>query len=160
MKQLLKYILSNTIEYQKISETKHSITIALATSISLFDANFIHDNLVLSFIGIFLCLSAVIVSFIALTSHEAIFIRRKHPSAVNSLIFYRYIASLSEEEYGRLLVDKYSFPVGYKFDQFEKDLIQQITALSRRVYMKFVLFNVSVVTLGVGICLSVLATIV
>ena len=151
MKQLLKYILANTIEYQKISETKHSITLALAVSISLFDANFISDNRLICFIGITMCLVAVGVSFVALSSHGAVFIRKGGHKGIKSLIFYKYIATLDDESYGRALVCEYGFPDGYVLDMFERDLIQQIVAMSKRVYMKFWLFNVSVCMLGVGL---------
>ena len=46
MKQLLKYILSQTLEHQKLAETKHSITIALIGAIAVVAINFVSSELI------------------------------------------------------------------------------------------------------------------
>ena len=44
MKQLLKYILSQTLEHQKIAETKHGVGIALTSGFAVIVINFVSSE--------------------------------------------------------------------------------------------------------------------
>ncbi len=159
MKQLLKYILANTIEYQKIAETKHSITIALASGISLFVANFFRNSII-NILAIVFCMVSVVISFVALCASGIVSITRLSSKTHKSLIYYKYICALSEQDYARQLVKKYNFPDQYSLDGFECDLVEQIVALSKRTNTKFVLFNTSIISLCIGIIFGVISVVV
>ncbi len=156
MKQLLKYILSLNIEHQKIAETKHSITIALASGVlvvfvSVLDSVFVSARY-LGYVAVFNCILSIACSFVALSSKDII-VKRKHKwgkQQVN-LTYFKHLSHLDIDEFKQLLLQNYELPQDYKIDNFENDLIKQVLALSKRVNSKYDKFNISLGFLFVSI---------
>lgn len=155
MKQLLKYILSLTIEHQKIAETKHSITLALSSGVIVLISSSITPNVyqkTLCLVSIALCVVAIMFNFFALISKSIVIKRQSFWNKKQSnLTYFKHISKLDFEEYKYLLLQNYGFPQDYEIDYFESDLIKQVMALSKRVNAKYELFNISATMLFLGI---------
>lgn len=156
MKQLLKYILQNILENLKLSEAKHSISIALSSGISVFLANFVNNGSVLGVVAIIFCLLSVIISFFALSSKNIKNFRPKKNRKNYNLTYFKDISFMDEYLYLRHIINSYDFPSSYKPDNFEYDLARQIVATSIRAHSKYSLFNYSLVFLCTGIVVGIL----
>lgn len=160
MKQLLKYILQSNMEHLKISETKHSISLALSSGLCVIIANFLMCAQILCSIAIVFCLLSAISSFFALSSREIVSFKRQKPDTATNLIYFKYICALSEKRYLSELIRDYGFPSDFRPDNFEQDLAREIIAISKRANSKYKLFNVSLLLLATGIIFGMIALIV
>lgn len=148
------------MEHLKISETKHSISLALSSGLSVILANFIMQARIFCSIAIALCLLSAIVSFLALSSREIVSFKRKEPETATNLLYFKYICALSEKRYLNELIRDYGFPTNFKPDNFEQDLAREVIAISKRTNSKYNLFNVSLLLLATGIVFGMVALIV
>ncbi len=163
MKQMLKYISENIIKYLNFAEAKHGIVIALNSGIIIFVAPYLSSNnlpvVLLAAAGVFFCGTSILYGFSALGSRNIRrFKKRAKPEKV-SLVYFKHISLFTVDGYLKAIIEEYGFPKRYKPDSFEKDLAKQIIANSKVTLLKFELFNKSIVSLTLGIILSILAII-
>ena len=157
MKQLLKYILSQLLEHQKIAETKHSIAIALIGGLSVIVVGFVDSKIVLiktlAIIALVFCLLSLLSSFIAVSS-KLINIKGKTNIKENiNYIYFEDIKNFSPSQYLQSIASAYNFPKGYLPDLFELDLAKTIITTAKRTSAKYKLFNVSLLFLFISLML-------
>lgn len=144
MKQTLKYIFDRLEEQLKYAETKHSISITLASALTVFSATYLDSSKplvnVLSAISIIFSLVSVLYSFIALSAKHIRF-DRTHKSQQENLLYFKHIARFSPEDYLKEISLSYPLFKGYKTDQFDLDLSKQVVATAKTISAKFLLFN-------------------
>ena len=144
MKQTLKYIFDRLEEQLKYAETKHSISITLASALTVFSATYLDSSKplvnALSAISIIFSLVSVLYSFIALSAKHIRF-GRTHKSQQENLLYYKHIARFSPEDYLKEIAQSYPLFKGYKTDQFDLDLSKQVVATAKTISAKFLLFN-------------------
>ena len=144
MKQTLKYIFDRLEEQLKYAETKHSISITLASALTVFSATYLDSSKplvnVLSAISIIFSLVSVLYSFIALSAKHIRF-GRTHKSQQENLLYFKHIARFSPEDYLKEIAQSYPLFKGYKTDQFDLDLSKQVVATAKTISAKFLLFN-------------------
>lgn len=144
MKQTLKYIFDRLEEQLKYAETKHSISITLASALTVFSATYLDSSKplvnVLSAISIIFSLVSVLYSFIALSAKHIRF-GRTHKSQQENLLYFKHIARFSPEDYLKEIAKSYPLFKGYKTDQFDLDLSKQVVATAKTISAKFLLFN-------------------
>ncbi len=156
MKQILKYILALNIEHQKMSETKHSITVALASGIIVVLVGWKNNaNLFLTtmwYVAILNCFLSILFSFVALSSKSIVIKSKKHWNKKDiNMTYFKHLAHLDIDEFCIIIKQNYDIPPEYKIDTFETDLIRQILAVSKRVNSKYQIFNISLALLVVGV---------
>lgn len=144
MKQTLKYIFDRLEEQLKYAETKHSISITLASALTVFSATYLDSSKplvnALSAISIIFSLVSVLYSFIALSAKQIRF-GRTHKSQQENLLYFKHIARFSPEDYLKEIALSYPLFKGYKTDQFDLDLSKQVVATAKTISAKFLLFN-------------------
>lgn len=144
MKQTLKYIFDCLEEQLKYAETKHSISITLASALTVFSATYLDSSKplvnALSAISIIFSLVSVLYSFIALSAKHIRF-GRTHKSQQENLLYFKHIARFSPEDYLKEISLSYPLFKGYKTDQFDLDLSKQVVATAKTISAKFLLFN-------------------
>lgn len=144
MKQTLKYIFDRLEEQLKYAETKHSISITLASALTVFSATYLDSSKplvnALSAISIIFSLVSVLYSFIALSAKHIRF-GRTHKSQQENLLYFKHIARFSPEDYLKEIAKSYPLFKGYKADQFDLDLSKQVVATAKTISAKFLLFN-------------------
>ena len=144
MKQTLKYIFDRLEEQLKYAETKHSISITLASALTVFSATYLDSSKplvnALSAISIIFSLVSVLYSFIALSAKSVRF-GRTHKSQQENLLYFKHIARFSPEDYLKEIAQSYPLFKGYKLDQFDLDLSKQVVATAKTISAKFLLFN-------------------
>ncbi len=144
MKQTLKYIFDRLEEQLKYAETKHSISITLASALTVFSATYLDSSKplvnALSAISIIFSLVSVLYSFIALSAKHIRF-GRTHKSQQENLLYFKHIARFSPEDYLKEIAKNYPLFKGYKTDQFDLDLSKQVVATAKTISAKFLLFN-------------------
>lgn len=144
MKQTLKYIFDRLEEQLKYAETKHSISITLASALTVFSATYLDSSKplvnVLSAISIIFSLVSVLYSFIALSAKHIRF-GRTHKSQQENLLYFKHIARFSPEDYLKEIAQSYPLFKGYKTDKFDLDLSKQVVATAKTISAKFLLFN-------------------
>ncbi|HCG58051.1 MAG TPA: hypothetical protein DEV78_02415 [Clostridiales bacterium] len=144
MKQTLKYIFDRLEEQLKYAETKHSISITLASALTVFSATYLDSSKplvnALSAISIIFSLVSVLYSFIALSAKHIRF-GRTHKSQQENLLYFKHIARFSPEDYLKEIAQSYPLFKGYKTDQFDLDLSKQVVATAKTISAKFLLFN-------------------
>ncbi len=144
MKQTLKYIFDLLEEQLKYAETKHSISITLASALTVFSATYLDSSKplvnALSAISIIFSLVSVLYSFIALSAKHIRF-GRTHKSQQENLLYFKHIARFSPEDYLKEIAQSYPLFKGYKTDQFDLDLSRQVVATAKTISAKFLLFN-------------------
>jgi hypothetical protein len=159
MKQTLKYILGVMTEHRKFSEDKHSITIALSSAVIVFFSSFMSNtNQLVQFLAalsIIFALISVLYSFLGLT------VRRKKTSVNRSieegnLLDYKDISKFETERYLQAIKKQYNFPNSLKFDDFDKNLANEVIAMAKTVSSKFLYFNFALLFLALGISCGVL----
>ncbi|MDD4211575.1 MAG: hypothetical protein PHC46_04235 [Clostridia bacterium] len=157
MKQTLKYILSVVMENLKYAESKHAISIALATGIIIFastnleGANFL--GTIFAGLSILFCSISIILSFIALMSRNIKILRKKRITKISdlNLIYFKDISEFGAMNYLEAIIKYYDFPNDYKPDEFEFDIAEQILMNAKVTNIKFNFFNKSIQWLAVGI---------
>ncbi len=147
MKQTLKYIYDKLQEQLKYAETKHSISITLASALTVFTATYLESSTplinALSAISIIFSIVSVLYSFIALSSKKIHFKKNgfsNHHKLVN-LVYFKDISSFSPEDYLNHLSSSYPIFKKYKADNFDLDLSKLVVATSKTIYSKLLLFN-------------------
>ena len=144
MKQTLKYIFDRLEEQLKYAETKHSISITLASALTVFSATYLDSSKplvnALSAISIIFSLVSVLYSFIALSAKHIRF-GRTHKSQQENLLYFKHIARFSPEDYLKEIAKSYPLFKEYKTDQFDLDLSKQVVATAKTISAKFLLFN-------------------
>ena len=144
MKQTLKYIFDRLEEQLKYAETKHSISITLASALTVFSATYLDSSKplvnALSAISIIFSLVSVLYSFIALSAKHIRF-GRTHKSQQENLLYFKHIARFSPEDYLKEIAKSYPLFKGYKTDQVDLDLSKQVVATAKTISAKFLLFN-------------------
>ena len=144
MKQTLKYIFDRLEEQLKYAETKHSISITLASALTVFSATYLDSSKplvnALSAISIIFSLVSVLYSFIALSAKHIRF-GRTNKSQQENLLYFKHIARFSPEDYLKEIAQSYPLFKGYKTDQFDLDLSKQVVATAKTISAKFLLFN-------------------
>lgn len=144
MKQTLKYIYDRMQEQLKYAETKHSISITLASALTVFSATYLDSTKplinALSAVSIIFSLVSVLYSFIALSAKRIHFSKTK-PCNEENLLYFKDIARFSPEDYASEITKKYPLFKGYKCDQFDLDLSRQVVATAKTISAKFLLFN-------------------
>lgn len=147
MKQLLKYILSQLLEHQKIAETKHSVGIALAGGLAVIITSFITSTTVIvkifAIISLVFCLLSLMFSFLAVSSKLiSIKVKRKTNKSINYL-YFEDIKNFTPKAFLGGIAKAYNFPAEYEPDVFEMDLAKTIIITSKRISSKYNLFNIS-----------------
>ena len=157
MKQTLKYILSVVMENLKYAESKHGVSIALATGIIIFAssnlATLILLNIIFSGLAIFFCAVSIGFSFLALMSRNIRISKTKEVTATKdlNLVYFNDIRDFDAPNYLEAIINYYDFPKNYKPDEFEVDLAEQILLNAKVTSLKFNFFNKSIEWLAVGI---------
>lgn len=158
MKQTLKYILEKLLQLRKFAEDKHSITIALASAVTVFFASFIESRdtfiLFLSSLSIIFSLISVISSFFALMA-KRVRTQTKKSASDGDLVDYKNICKFDSETYLKTMIKQYGFEKTYKIDDFDRDLARQIISTAKVIKQKLSFFNISLVFLGLGLILGV-----
>lgn len=148
MKQTLKYIYERLYEQIKYAEAKHSVSIALASALTVFSATYLNNSLtvvtVLSAISIIFSLISVIYSFLALSVHNFSTKRNRANKRTNNYLYYRNIARFDEKTYLDEIMKNYPFLKGYKPDAFDYDLANQVITTSKAISQKFTFFNFAI----------------
>ena len=157
MKQLLKYILSQTLEHQKIAETKHGVGIALTSGFAVIVINFVgSENAFIkssSIISLVFCILSLAMSFMAVGSKLIKVKEKLKEKEIVNYIYFNDIKNFSPLQYLDELSIAYDFPKGYIPDSFEIDLAKTIISISQRTAAKYKLFNISIALLFASIIL-------
>lgn len=144
MKQPLKYIYERLFDNLKYAETKHSITMTLASAVIAFASTFFSDNSLINILSsatIMLALISVIYSFIALISREVRIKIHSGEIKQNNLMFYKTIMKYDEMSYVKKIKKEYNLPTSYKVDEMDLDLARQVISTAKLLYIKFSYFN-------------------
>lgn len=150
MKQTLKYIYHQLFETMKFAETKHSITITIATAIVAFATTFFSDNVTVNLLSsacIMFALISIIYSFVALTLRRNVVPKRNKIKSKINLLDYHVITSFDEYSYVQTIKEMYKLPNAYKPDDFDFDLARQVIITARAIKVKLGCFNYSLVFL-------------
>lgn len=154
MKQTLKYIYERLFENLKYAETKHSITMTIASAIIAFSSTFFSQDRLINILTsttIMLSLLSIIYSFIALLSRKIEPKNEGRISKHNNLMYYKTIKDFTTKEYVKALQKKYEFPSDYKTDEMDMDLARQVITTAKLVNLKFNYFNFSLIYLFVSL---------
>lgn len=154
MKQTLKYIYERLFEDLKYAETKHSITMTIASAVIAFASTFFSNNYVLNILSsacILLALISIIYSFIALLSRNVHVSHKEKVVNKNNLMLYKTIKEYSDISYCKKLKVSYKLPKDYKIDEIDLDLARQVISTAKLVNLKFSYFNFSLVFLFLSI---------
>lgn len=147
MKQTLKYIYERFYEEVKYADTKHSISLTLASALAVFSATYLSDStpviVIISASSIIFSLISVLYSFCALYVKEYKTEKTKKIQRCD-LLSYKTISKFGEEEFLSVLVKEYPFVKNYKPDNFDCDLAKQVIRSAKAIKHKFSLFNYSI----------------
>lgn len=160
MKQTLKYIYERQIELMRYAETKHSITITLASAVIAFVSTLFSESQLLnifSSVSIVLALISIIYSFVALSAKKTS-VRKKNPNNHKiNLMRYSSIIHYDEHSYVSDIKTSYGFPTTYKPDEFDYDLARQVIVTAKSVWIKFTYFNFALVFLFLSVLSAIIA---
>ncbi len=149
MKQLLKYILAEIFEHQKLAETKHGVGIALTSGIAVVIIGFISSGNIfvrlLAMVALSFCLMSLLLSFMAVSSKLIKVKEKNKKKEIVNYMYFKDIKNFSPLQYLDELSRAYDFPEGYTPDSFEIDLAKTIISLSQRTSSKYSLFNYSLI---------------
>lgn len=163
MKQTLKYIYERLYEQLKYAETKHSISLTLATALAVFSATYLRSNsgfiLVLSGSSIIFALISIFYSFIALFAKTVHVKDNGKDRHLTNLLFYKTIIKYERDDFLHELIKTYPFPKNYQPDAFDKDLASSIIATARVLNRKFQTFNYAITFLVFSIICQVIVVI-
>lgn len=159
MKQTLKYIYERLFDSLRYAETKHSITMTIASAVIAFSSTFFSNNSavnILTSASIMLSLISIIYSFIALLSRD-VKIKQNIGKDVkrNNLMNYKTIIQYSDVEYVKKLKKEYQLPASYKPDEMDLDLARQVITTAKLVSIKFSYFNYALVYLFLSIICAI-----
>lgn len=147
MKQTLKYIYDKLYEQVKYAEAKHSISITLASALTVFSATYLANEAslikALSAISIIFSLISVLYSFLALSVHNLSLKRfkPKREAGEGNLLYYNYIKKFDEKSYVEEITRQYPFLKGYRADNLDFNLARQVITTAKAISQKFLFFN-------------------
>lgn len=144
MKQTLKYIYERLFENLKYAETKHSITMTIASAVIAFMSTFFSDNNfinILTSATIMLALISIIYSFVALLSREVSIPKIDKEITRKNLMHYKTILLYTPQGYTKKIKKEYNLPPSYKVDEMDIDLARQVISTAKLVNIKFSYFN-------------------
>ena len=150
MKQTLKYIYERLFENLRYAETKHSITMTIASAVIAFASTFFSDNNIVNIITsacIMLALLSILYSFIALLSRKVKVSHKEKNDTHQNLMLYSTIKNFSDISYCKKIKTAYNLPPSYKIDEMDLDLARQVITTAKLVNLKFSYFNFSLVFL-------------
>lgn len=154
MKQLLKYILTQVFEQQKQAETKLGVVIALIGGVAVVMLNVkVSNNIYIKIVwycAFIFCVLALIVCLVAVKAKKVQSRRYKKSIEDINYIFYEDIKDFMPGQYLLNIAKAYNFPKDYLPDNFELDLAKSIVSLSKRVYTKNKLLNISFMLLVIS----------
>ena len=147
MKQTLKYIYERFYEEVRYADTKHSISLTLASALAVFSATYLTDTtpviVIVSASSIIFSLVSVLYSFFALYAKEYKTTKTRRMNS-SDLLSYKTVANFGEDEFLQTLVKEYPFVKNYKPDNFDYDLARQVIRSAKAIKHKFSLFNFSI----------------
>ena len=159
MKQTLKYIYERLFDNLRYAETKHSITMTIASAVIAFASTFFSDVSsinILSSACIMLSLISIIYSFIALLSREVKVKSKETEVKRNNLMHYKTIVLYSDVSYVKAIKKQYALPSSYKHDEMDLDLARQVISTAKLVKIKFSYFNFALVYLFLSLVCGIL----
>ncbi len=163
MKQTLKYIYEILFEENKYAETKHSVSLTLATALTVFSASYLQNkNLLVTFLSslaIIFSLISVFYSFIALSA-KTIKIKNRSRKTSNNLLWYKDISRYDAQTYIAELKKTYPFPKNYKADKMDLDLAMEVIITSKVIYSKFLYFNFALIFLFLSVVCEVAVVVI
>lgn len=137
------------IDWLKYAEAKNAVLVAFDSTVSLAIAGFLMGKMRIAFVpewylqlSLILFVGGAAISLISFLPQLVQFrINKKvHHNDINPL-FFADIAKLSEDEYARLLRERYG--VDREFSQYEQDIINQIVYNSKIAVIKFKAFSLA-----------------
>jgi len=159
MKQTLKYIYERLLDSFKMAETKHSITIALASGVIIFGSTFLSQTNTtaksLSTACVAFALISILYGFIALSARKIKLPKNKKPKTYENLMYFKDIIKYDEYNYVNEIKKRYNFPNAYKPDELDLDLARMIITLAKVVNLKYLYFNLSLIFLFISVLLGV-----
>lgn len=158
MKQTLKYIYQTLFENLKYAETKHSITMTIASAVIAFASTYFSNNKLINILAsatIMLALISIIYSFVALLSRNIKLSKQDLDTKSKNLMSYRTIKNYTETGYTQKIKKQYDFPKDYEIDEMDIDLAREVISIAKLVNLKFSYFNYALFFLF----LSILCTI-
>ncbi|MDD4408868.1 MAG: hypothetical protein PHC47_03400 [Clostridia bacterium] len=159
MKQTLKYIYERLLDSFKMAETKHSITIALASAVIIFGSTFFEQQDILIKTLAAACVAFALISilygFVALSARRIKLPYDKKPKKINNMMYYKIIIQFDEYSYVEEMIKRYKFPSSYKPDNLDYDLARQVIALAKVVNLKYLYFNLSLIFLFLSVMLGI-----
>lgn len=151
MKQTLKYIYNILYEQLKYAETKYSISITLASALTVFSATYLKNFppliTALSAISIIFSLISVGYGFLAISSKRLSQKKYVKIDKKLNLVYHKDIGKLNVKNYIEELIKNYPFLKGYQADNFDYDLARQVIDTAKNITQKYTFFNFSVVFL-------------
>ena len=159
MKQTLKYIYERLFDNLKYAETKHSITMTIASAVIAFASTFFSNNSLINILTsacIMLALISIIYSFIALLSRNVKVSHKPKKNNHTNLMLYKTIKDFSDISYLEKLKVAYNFPKSYNIDEMDLDLARQVITTAKLVNLKFSYFNFSLVFLFLSLVCGIM----
>ena len=159
MKQTLKYIYERLFDNLRYAETKHSITMTIASGVIAFASTFFSNNNIINILSsacIMLALISIVYSFIALLSREVRISKSDKLHSRNNLMHYKTIKEYSELAYVKKIKHEYGFPSSYKPDEMDLDLARQVISTAKLVRIKLSYFNFALIYLFLSILCGII----
>ncbi len=162
MKEDIKDIFQNINEWLKFAEAKHAGLIVLNSGIIFGILSVYKDYktiidwhiilLIIIFIGISIILS--LISLFPITNNDT---KNKNKNVPINLYFFGSLSKLNETDFKNELLKTNA---NYKFDKFEKDIINQIIINSRIATRKYKLFIFAIWATTIGFILPIVNIII
>lgn len=160
MKQTLKYIYQTLFEKLKYAETKHSITMTIASAVIAFASTYFSDNKLINILAsatIMLALISIIYSFVALLSRNVKLPKKDTHTENKNLMSYRTISNYTDIGYAKKIKKEYNLPPNYNIDEMDLDLAREVISVAKLVSIKFSYFNYALFFLFLSILCTIVA---
>ncbi len=160
MKQTLKYIYQSLFENLKYAETKHSITMTIASAVIAFASTYFSNNKLINILAsatIMLALISIIYSFVALLSRNVKLPKKDSHIEDTNLMSYRTISKYTDIGYVKKIKKDYKLPANYIIDEMDLDLAREVISIAKLVSIKFSYFNFALFFLFLSILCTIVA---
>ncbi len=160
MKQTLKYIYQTLFENLKYAETKHSITMTIASAVIAFASTYFSNNQLINILAsgtIMLALLSIIYSFVALLSRNVKISHEEREVNQKNLMSYRTISQYTDIGYVKKIKKEYNLPKEYEIDEMDLDLAREVISIAKLVSIKFSYFNYALFFLFLSILCTIVA---
>ena len=160
MKQTLKYIYQTLFENLKYAETKHSITMTIASAVIAFASTYFSNNQLINILAsgtIMLALLSIIYSFVALLSRNVKISHEEREVNQKNLMSYRMISQYTDIGYVKKIKKEYNLPKEYEIDEMDLDLAREVISIAKLVSIKFSYFNYALFFLFLSILCTIVA---